>query len=157
MTMIAFDMPEGAFAALRKEPHEMGAELRSCARNGEPERRRVVWNCWARRLKTMMPILARRLEGTAGRLGHRLGPVRRLQGHYLIGLRAKYLATFLNTLQREDLEPPVVLRLPIAVKPGLGGARLHCPKVRDDFSFMGLSIRFDPTAVTAQLNLMPIL
>jgi hypothetical protein len=75
----------------------------------------------------------------------------------IFGLRAKYLATFLNTLQREDLEPPVVMRLPIDLQPGLGGARLHYPKVRDDFRFLDLSIRFDPTAVTAQLNLMPTL
>jgi hypothetical protein len=31
MTMIAFDLPEGAFAALRKDPHEMEAELRMAA------------------------------------------------------------------------------------------------------------------------------
>ncbi|WP_295883942.1 hypothetical protein [uncultured Thiohalocapsa sp.] len=73
----------------------------------------------------------------------------------IFGLRAKYLATFLNTLQREDLEPPVVLRLPIDVQPGIARARLRYPKVRDDFRFLDLSIRFDPLAVTAQLNLMP--
>ncbi|WP_295883938.1 hypothetical protein [uncultured Thiohalocapsa sp.] len=31
MTMVAFDLPEGAFAALRKDPHEMEAELRMAA------------------------------------------------------------------------------------------------------------------------------
>lgn len=31
MTMIAFDLPEGAFAALRKDPREMEAELRMAA------------------------------------------------------------------------------------------------------------------------------
>lgn len=31
MTMIAFDMPEGAFAALRKDPQEMQSELRMAA------------------------------------------------------------------------------------------------------------------------------
>jgi predicted HTH domain antitoxin len=31
MTMIAFDLPDGAFAALRKDPREMEAELRMAA------------------------------------------------------------------------------------------------------------------------------
>ncbi len=73
----------------------------------------------------------------------------------IFGLRAKYLATFLNTLQREDLEPPVLMRLPIDLNPEIARARLRYPKVRDDFRFLDLGIRFDPMAVTAQLNLMP--
>ena len=75
----------------------------------------------------------------------------------VFGLRAKYLATFLNTLQREDLEPPVVMRLPIALNPKIADACLRYPKVRDNFRFLDLSIRFDPTAVAAQLNLIPTL
>jgi len=31
MTMIAFDLPDGAFAALRKDPREMESELRMAA------------------------------------------------------------------------------------------------------------------------------
>jgi len=31
MTMIAFDLPDGAFAALRKDPREMETELRLAA------------------------------------------------------------------------------------------------------------------------------
>ena len=75
----------------------------------------------------------------------------------IFGLRTKYLATFLNTLQREDLELPVVMRLPIDVRPGIGAARLSYPKVRDDFRFKDRSIRFDATASSTQLNLMPML
>lgn len=75
----------------------------------------------------------------------------------IFGLRAKYLATFLNTLQREDLEPAVVMHLPIDLNPQIANARLQYPKVRDDFRFLDLSIRFDPTAVGVQLNLIPTL
>lgn len=31
MTMIAFDLPDGAFAALRKDPREMASALRTAA------------------------------------------------------------------------------------------------------------------------------
>ena len=74
----------------------------------------------------------------------------------IFGLRAKYLETFLNTLRREDLEPPVVLTLPIKVRDGLPQAGLSYPRVRDGFHFRDLTIRLDPARLPGiQLNLMP--
>ncbi len=74
----------------------------------------------------------------------------------IFGLRAKYLETFLNTLRREDLEPPVVLTLPIAVRDGIAQAGLKYPRVRDGFHFRDSTIRFDPKKIPGiQLNLTP--
>jgi len=74
----------------------------------------------------------------------------------IFGFKANYLDTFLKTLDREGVEPPVTRVYPITVSDDLDSLGLNALEVSSEYSFIRDDvIVFDPSQVKISYDLMP--